>query len=102
MAKKVTKKGDMLFGGDFWKEYYDKCAKFEALFHKGVVFQHIGSQVLWEVVSTFKHTGTKEIRCRIKSLHSGQTRELASTQFANFITISTPKAVTVLFGGQDE
>ena len=91
-----------LFGGDYGKEYYANCAKFESFFHKGVVFEHKGSSVRWQVVTTFKHSGTKEVRCRIKSLSSGRTKDLANNQFRDFEIVEAPKAVTVLFGIKDE
>jgi hypothetical protein len=102
MAKNTFDDFKRVFGGDYGKEYYANCAKFEALFHKGVILEHQGSKVRWEIVSTFKHSSTKEVRCRIKSLSSNITKELASTQFNDFKLVGGPKAVTVLFGPKDE
>ncbi len=121
MAKKVTKKGELVLGGqpdvilmppkafddfrklfdpDYAKKYYAKCAKFESLFHKEVIFEHKGSKVRWKVIKTFKHSGTGEVRCRIQSLSSKQTRELSREMFSDYEMIDAPDAVKVLFMGE--
>ena len=87
-----------LLDDDYIKKHYAKCQKFMQLFHEGVVFQHIGSDIHWVVVSTFKHCGTGEVRCRIRSLYGKATKELSMDKFNHYRLIYAPPAVEVLFG----
>jgi len=91
-----------IFNPDYRKKYYANCTKFQDLFHKGVIFEHIGSKVRWEVVSTYKNYSTGEVRCKIKSLSSNTVKHLINSDYNHYTAINVPKAVAVLFGHCDE
>ena len=101
MDPNLAKELDKLLNHDWRKELEEKKKNFEALFHKGVVLRHKGSQVTWTIESTFENFHTHERRCRIRS-EKGYTKELNRDQVNHYEVVEVPEAVKVLFSQKDE